>query len=46
MGRYPMADPEKCPKCGRDLREHPKPERVTVPDFPAEATYGTDPVCR
>ncbi|MGW7425060.1 hypothetical protein ACWGJB_34370 [Streptomyces sp. NPDC054813] len=45
VGVYPMADPEKCPKCGRNLRERPRPERVAVPDFPGEATYGTDPVC-
>ena len=45
MGMYPMADPVKCPGCGRDLREAPKPEQVSVPGFPGEVAYGTDPVC-
>lgn len=45
MGMYPMNDPEKCPKCGRDLSEAPAPERVKVENFPAEVTYGLDPVC-
>jgi hypothetical protein len=45
MGMYPMKDPEKCPKCRRDLSLAPKPERVSVKDFPAEVTYGVDPVC-
>jgi hypothetical protein len=45
MGMYPMQDPEKCPKCGRDLKEDPKPERVQVKDFPGEVTYASDPVC-
>lgn len=44
VGMYPMANPEKCPRCGRDLRERPRPERVALPDFPGETTYGTDPV--
>lgn len=45
MGMYPMRDPANCPKCGRDLSQAPKTERVQVKDFPAEVTYGTDPAC-
>lgn len=45
MGMHPMQDPEKCPKCQRDLKEGPKPQRVKVKDFPEEVTYSEDPVC-
>jgi hypothetical protein len=45
MGMYPMQDPEKCPKCGRDLKDKPKTERIQADGFPAEVTYGRDPVC-
>ncbi|MFG2425929.1 hypothetical protein ACGFWD_44070 [Streptomyces sp. NPDC048448] len=45
MGIHPMQNPRHCPRCGRDLSAGPRPERVKVPGFPAEATYGLDPVC-
>jgi hypothetical protein len=45
MGMYPMRDPERCPNCGRDLKEDPKPVRPPVSGFPEDVAYGQDPVC-
>jgi hypothetical protein len=45
MGMYPMRDPEQCPKCGRNLKDAPSPERPSVAGFPGDVAYGRDPVC-
>lgn len=45
MGMHPMRDPEKCPKCGRDLKQGVAPERPYVPSFDEGVAYGLDPVC-
>ncbi len=45
MGMYPMRNPENCPKCGRSLKEEPKPVRPNVPGFPDGVAYGQDPAC-
>lgn len=45
MGMNPMRNPERCPKCGRNLKEAPNPKRPAVPGFPGEVAYGVDPAC-